>query len=112
MLIDLGCLTEADKQALACYCEAYARWCVARDTIHRDGYFYTAASGMMAKHPAVTTMETAASEMRSWGSEFGLTPRSRTRLELQEPQQAPAEALRALLANDGGEAGADNAKGR
>ena len=112
MLIDLGCLTVADKQGLACYCEAYARWCMARDTIHRDGCFYTAASGMMAKHPAVTTMETAASEMRFWGSEFGLTPKSRTRLELQEPQQDPAEALHALLENDGGQAAEGNARGR
>tara|TARA_R100000808_G_scaffold5235_1_gene16075 strand:- start:11192 stop:11662 length:471 start_codon:yes stop_codon:yes gene_type:complete len=100
MLADNGILSEQDKRALACYCEAWARWVEARNTIATTGMWYTAASGNILKHPAVPIMETAATEMLRWSEQFGLTPSARTRIPRKEKTRTPAERLRAEL--DGG----------
>jgi len=93
-------LSELDKGALAAYCEAYARWYEARNAIHKDGMWYTAASGNMIKHPAVSVMEAAAAEMHRWSAELGMTPSSRARIPRSKKSETPAEKLKALVNGD------------
>ena len=90
-------LSELDKGALACYCEAFARWYDARNAIETNGTFYTAASGNVLKHPAVSIMEAAASEMQRWSAELGLTPSSRARIPNHKRKTTPEEKLAALI---------------
>ena len=67
LLIHSGILSELDKQALACYCEAYAMWVAARDEIEARGLFYASVSGDQKPHPAVAMIDRAGAHMRSWG---------------------------------------------
>ena len=93
-------LSELDKGALAAYCEAYARWYESRNAIHKDGMWYTAASGNILKHPAVSVMEAAAAEMQRWAAELGLTPSSRARIPRNKKTATPADKLKALVNGD------------
>ena len=90
-------LSDLDKGALAAYCEAFARWYESRNTIYKDGMWYTAASGNILKHPAVSVMEAAAAEMQRWSAELGLTPSARARIPRKAENQTPADKLKALV---------------
>ena len=93
-------LSELDKGALAAYCEAYARWYESRNAIYKDGMWYTAASGNIIKHPAVSVKEAAAAEMQRWSADLGLTPSSRARIPRDKPTSTPTDKLRALVNGD------------
>lgn len=75
-----GLLTENDGPLFSAYCEAYSRW--KRTT--------EALRGMDPADPAyrkvAITAEKALHEMRLIGQEFGLSPASRSRLDLPETE--------------------------
>lgn len=81
----MGVLTTADGPALRMLCEAWARFFEARRQINQFGsmtYETEGVAGMQIKlHPAVGIQERAERTIRSWFSEFGLTPAARSRVE-------------------------------
>ena len=97
LMRDAGLLSDVDRQALACYCEAYARWYESRNRLEADGLFLTSQSGNVTKHPAISVMENAASEMLRWSVELGLTPQSRTKLPRTKTAQTPQDRLSAMI---------------
>ena len=84
-LAGCGLLTLADEGVLLGYCVAYGQLVQAERVIARDGI--TAETEKSIKvHPAVSVKSQALTQLRSFGSELGLSPVARTRL------QTPASA--------------------
>src|SRR5690606_6453653 len=76
VLARLGLLTEADRDALAAYCMAYSRWRRANIALRKvkpDDESYRAIA---------VTVEKAEQSMRLLAGEFGMTPSSRSRLQV------------------------------
>ncbi|MFE5662447.1 phage terminase small subunit P27 family [Streptomyces niveus] len=72
-LARLELVKEADRAALAAYCEAWATFRDATETVAREGLTIEAKQGTLA-HPAVGIARAAGREVRAWAAHFGLTP--------------------------------------
>lgn len=98
-LFNMGVLTTADGPALRMLCEVWARFFEARRIINQFGsmtYTTEGVAGMQIKvHPAVGIMERAERSIRSWCSEFGLTPAARARVEkaIEDDEEDDLEGL-------------------
>lgn len=92
-----GILTELDCHALALYCEAFARWVSATQKLRVDGLVITSESGYACQSPYLPIANKAFDQMLKLMAEFGMTPSSRSRVEV--PEKPPG-------------AGADSAWGR
>jgi P27 family predicted phage terminase small subunit len=94
-LFRLGCLTPLDTTCLALYCDAVARWKAAVEVQAAEaagdpethGLLITRSSGDKVAHPLGTIISQAARDILKFGSEFGLTPVSRSRIDLPAPKQ-------------------------
>ncbi|MGW7247709.1 phage terminase small subunit P27 family [Streptomyces decoyicus] len=69
----LDLVKESDRAALAAYCEAWAVFRDATETVQREGLTIEAKQGTLA-HPCVAIARNAGREVRSWAAHFGLTP--------------------------------------
>ena len=86
MLLQLGVMTEADRTALALYCQAYGRWVEAEEALRRYGFMVKSPAGFPMQSPYLAVANKCMEQMRSLLSEFGLTPASRTKVQVQEPE--------------------------
>lgn len=87
-LAALGLLTRLDRAAFAAYCAAYSRWAAAERQVKQFG---TVLSRLPEKegdppkfytNPYLHVANQAMEKMHSFASEFGLTPSSRTRIQV------------------------------
>lgn len=78
----LGLLTTVDMTAFAGYCQAYARWQEAERFITQHGSIFKTPSGYVQQVPQVSIAQQNLKIMQSFCSEFGLTPASRSRLQV------------------------------
>ena len=98
---DLACcgvLTRMDQDALAIYCELYARWVEAGDMIQKKGMVIadlryagkTTKDGQRITVPVLSPYFRAslklADQMKQMLTEFGMTPSSRTRIKADKDQ--------------------------
>jgi P27 family predicted phage terminase small subunit len=82
-LIAIGLLTSVDRAALAAYCSSYSRWIAAEESIQKFGtVIKSPKSGFPIQNPYVSIANTALDHMRKYAVEFGLTPASRSRLQV------------------------------
>lgn len=81
-LENLGLLTDIDMTAFAGYCQAYARWREAEEFITQHGTIFKTPSGYVQQVPQVSIAQQNLKIMQSFCSEFGLTPASRSRLQV------------------------------
>ena len=84
----LGLLSGLDQQALAQYCQAYARWRTAEEVLSMEGltYEYTNKAGAVniLPRPEVGISVSAQKAMRAICAEFGMTPSSRGRMTMPD----------------------------
>ena len=83
----LGVLTVVDGPALAGLCQTYARWRVAEEFIAKHGECYplrgeNGSIRYMQQFPQVSISRNLLHQLRGLYQEFGLTPASRTRVEV------------------------------
>lgn len=83
----LGLLTTVDRAALASYCQWWARFVEAQKALDECGLVFVTANGYVQQRPEVGIAKTAASMMKSFLIEFGLTPASRSRLHVEGPKE-------------------------
>ncbi|MYR76544.1 MULTISPECIES: phage terminase small subunit P27 family [unclassified Streptomyces] len=69
----LDLLKPEDRAALAAYCETWASFREATETVAREGLTIDAKQGTLP-HPAVGIARSAGRELRAWAAHFGLTP--------------------------------------
>lgn len=87
----MGVLTRADGVALELFCEAYADWLTARETVQEEGATYegqTQFGTIIRAHPAVAQRADAHRRLESMLREFGLTPASRSKVEREHGEEA------------------------
>ena len=83
-LYDAKIMTNLDIDALAMYCEAYARWVEANDKVRTEGTIVIAKSGYPMQSPWLSIANKAFDQMKAIMTEFGMTPSSRTRVSVQK----------------------------
>ena len=89
----LGILTEIDMAMFASYCAAVGKLVWAEKHIKKNRKGNEAAGGMITKTPAgawqtspyVWIYNKSLEQIRSFGSEFGLSPSSRTKIKVVKP---------------------------
>lgn len=80
----LGTLHGCDLRAFELLCEVLATEKRARETVERDGLTVPTADGGAKAHPAVKAMEAARNQAHRLLADFGLTPRGRQGVDVQE----------------------------
>ena len=74
----LGLLTSVDRAAFAAYCACYSLALKAQRDIKEHGIILSGAK----KNPACTVLKDALQLMRQYGGEFGLSPASRSKVNM------------------------------
>jgi len=96
-LLTCGLLTSVDRAALAGYCQAYARWVEAEEKVAHLGHVVKSPSGYPVQNPYLSIANTCLDQIRKFATEFGLTPASRSRLQVTVSPDLPADETEALL---------------
>jgi P27 family predicted phage terminase small subunit len=86
-LFDLGTLAEADRAALAAYCQAYGRWVDAERKLAETPTLIKLPSGYIQPSPWLAIANKQLEIMKGFMAELGLTPASRSRV-------TPAQQIR------------------
>jgi len=86
-------LASVDRDALAAYCQTYARWRSAEEYLAKHGDVYPLRDERgkiryMQQFPHVAIARNLLQTLRGYQQEFGLTPSSRSKVEVAEPSQA------------------------
>lgn len=88
----LGLLSTIDLVAFAAYCQQYSTWVMATEKVQKHGVLIKAQSGFPMQSPYFTIQNKAQAEMRKWLTEFGMTPSSRSRVQIEpEKETDPME---------------------
>jgi P27 family predicted phage terminase small subunit len=99
-LLELGVLSRVDRDALAGYCIAVDNLRVATETIAEEGRYQKTPNGYQAEHPAVAAQKRALETIRKFGAEFGLTPASRTRVQVADDGTGGSDETEQFLFGD------------
>lgn len=108
-LFALGLLTQIDRAALAAYCQAWADWVQAHEKLagtdkeKGEGMIFISESGWPTMSPWWSVATTAAKQMKSYLTEFGMSPGSRSRLSVGNDTKplTVRELLDAAVGEDG-----------
>jgi P27 family predicted phage terminase small subunit len=95
-LYDAGLLTAIDRDALAAYCTAFARWREAEGVVEKRGTVMLTAvkkdengevigGGNYVQNPYLSVANKAQEQMVKLMAEFGMTPSARTRVQVTKP---------------------------
>lgn len=92
----LELVSEADRGALAAYCQAYGRWVAAERAIARiaesdpgtEGLLIKGSMGQPTYNPLVKMADKQMALMLRAAAEFGMTPSARSRISTPEAQGA------------------------
>ena len=94
-LFTLGLLTRIDRVELELYCESYATWLEAKamcaTSEGKDRKVIKAADGRFQKNPYFNIMREAGADAHRYLTEFGMTPASRSRINVLTSESAPGE---------------------
>jgi P27 family predicted phage terminase small subunit len=101
----IGLLTEIDGTALAGYCQSYAKWKEAEEYISKNGFAYNIPkrdeegeiiSLYVAQWPQVSIAKQCLDQIKAFCAEFGMTPSSRSRMEVNVPKEED-DGMRSFL---------------
>lgn len=101
----LGLLTEIDGYALTAACDSYATWVKMKRYLKKNGYTYeyenkNGAINEVAR-PEVHIANKALVEFKAFCTEFGLTPASRSRLNINFKTNDDLDPMEELMSGDG-----------
>ena len=85
VLSDLNILTNADLEVLFCFCVACSTLRAAMKLIDDEGHTTASTRGGLKPHPGVYIQHEAMRQIRSFGSELGLSPASRPNIRTNPP---------------------------
>ncbi len=96
-LYDMGALTEIDGEALAMYCDAWATWVHAKEQLEKIGEVVKSPkSGFPVLNPFFSIASTSWEQMRRILCEFGMTPSSRSRVQI-DPKRKKKDEMEELI---------------
>lgn len=82
LLTTMGLLGKIDRSALAAYCQSYARWVEAEKVLSEEGTVTKMESGYSQQRPEVAIAHKYLDKVKSFCSEFGMTPSARARMSV------------------------------
>ena len=88
-LYALGLLTTIDRAALEAYCQCYARWREAEEKLKIETF--ETDTGYVGQNPYINIAIKYAKEMRAFLVEFGMTPSSRVRVNIEKLKDTKSE---------------------
>lgn len=91
-LARMGVVTAVDRAALAAYCVAWARWVDAEGQVAKLGTIVKTANGNLIQNPYLAVANRALEQMTRLATEFGMTPSSRSRVQVAERDAGPSLA--------------------
>lgn len=77
-------LTRVDEGAMVGYCVAWGMLVESRKDLAADGLKLYTEKGGIVRNPAITALNNSLSQLRSFGSDLGLNPAARTRINVPE----------------------------
>lgn len=83
----LRLVSNIDRASLVAYCQAWADYVKACDTVEEEGEVITSEKGGLYQNPWVSIKNSAMDRMVRISSEFGMTPSSRSRLKVETPTE-------------------------
>lgn len=83
----LRLVSAIDRASLVSYCQAWADYVKACDTIDEEGEVITSDKGGLYQNPWVSIKNSAMDRMVRISTEFGMTPSSRSRLKVETPTE-------------------------
>jgi len=86
LLKELGVLGDVDRDALAAYCVKYSEWVEATGMVKDKGMILSGKNGAYT-NPAVWIAAKALKQMIAIGTEFGMTPSSRSRIKVEPAEK-------------------------
>lgn len=87
----IGILTQIDRGVLAGYCQSWGRWVEAERKLKESPALIRTPAGYVQLSPWLTIANRERELMLRFMAELGLTPSSRTRLNVQPPVKKPWE---------------------
>ena len=88
-LYALGLLTTIDRAALEAYCQCYARWREAEEKVVIETF--ETDTGYVGQNPYINIAVKYEKEMRAFLVEFGMTPSSRARVNIEKLKDTKSE---------------------
>ena len=102
LLSETGVLTKDTGPALEQYCSAYKLWRKALDHVEKNGIATVRTDSKGNKHivrnPYAKEMREQAHACHKWLIEFGLTPASRTRIQITNETDTASDKAKKFLA--------------
>jgi P27 family predicted phage terminase small subunit len=92
-LIRMKILKQSDLQALALYCNEFARYLKMATVLHEQGETYLTMDGTPRRRPEVQVMYESLRVVNTYQSRFGLTPADRDRLTVEQLEQKGIDDL-------------------
>lgn len=91
----LGLLTEVDGPAFEAICQRYSVWVRCEKRLKSKGLVMTTETGYQQQRPEVSIAKNALADVKTFLTEFGMTPASRSRIDLKldEPEEDEMERL-------------------
>lgn len=83
----LGVIAQIDRGVLAAYCTAYADYVKAVNALKKENEVIFYESGNSVQNPWVGIKNRAIEKMVKIAAEFGMTPSSRSRLQVEMPTE-------------------------
>lgn len=90
-----GMLTEVDRAAFACYCQAVGRIEDAERELVKYGNVIKTPKGYPIQNPYLAIANKATDQIRQFAVEFGMTPSSRSRVQVGTAGARDAQTSRA-----------------
>ncbi|MDE3017182.1 MAG: phage terminase small subunit P27 family [Pseudomonadota bacterium] len=87
MLARHGVMTELDVSALSRYAVVWCRWVDAENEIKKRGPVVKTAGDNIIQNPFLAVANKCLLQMAQIESEFGLTPSSRSRVRMEDPEE-------------------------
>ncbi len=102
LLAQMKVLTQADREALETYAQAYQKWRDALALVERDGMVIHGIDALgnktIKRNPADRAVLEYGNKMIKLLSEMGLTPSSRTRLQVEQATNTNQDKAKKYLA--------------
>ena len=82
-----GLITELDTAAFAAYCSSYARWLQAQALLSNAPMLELGSDGTLRPSPLLRIVQQAQEQFTRALTEFGMSPSSRTRVQVSRPSK-------------------------
>ena len=86
----MGTAARVDNALLEKYCVTYSRWRHAEAEVAKQGAVVKSPNGYPIQNPYLAIANTASKQLDQMGDRLGLSPASRSRIQVEQPRTADA----------------------